>query len=279
MKNKTIFLVVITILIVVTASIMVSVVENVSGEMEKEKSSPASNGSFFVYSFQVCMSGNSFYNKSNIYYNETLKHADINIIGRMYINITDSIAYFHSLLYNCTGGSIVSLIVSKTFSEPLNGTIFTSLFPDEHLRAGYIMPFGNNLIAIKGMYTNLSASNYVLYYGHTGIEYVPYVGMVESISYPFPEDDYSFFKHACFIQSNNYSILDYISIPGNSSIAAMILGNIGIKTSWFTMSLNKTNVAITAINYTAYIEKYTIAYVLIWIAGIGYLLSLRIKKR
>jgi len=135
------------------------------------------------------------------------------------------------------------------------------------------------VIAIKGMYTTCPASHYVINYGKDKIKYIPYVGKIESVTDAIQEYNCSFFKYANFIQSNDYSILSSISIPGNSSIAAMIQDNIGIKTSWFTMWLDRTNVGITAINYLSYIEEYTIVYVLIWIIGIGYLISIKVKRK
>ncbi|MCL4310862.1 MAG: hypothetical protein M1462_00310 [Candidatus Thermoplasmatota archaeon] len=276
MKKKVIFMVVIAILIILTASIMVSVVESVSQGMEHEKTSPAASGSSFVYSFASSINYKSFQNNNSTYYNETLKLGDNYINGHMYVNITTSLAHFQSYLCNSTG----SVIANKTFSEPLNGTMFKSLFPaGNHINTGSILVFGNNLIAIKGMYTECSASQYTINYGHRKIEYVPYVGKVESVHNPFTEYNSSIFFSASFIQSKNYAMLGSVSIPGNSTIAARVLDNIGIQTSYFTMKLVKTNVGITAINYSAYLEKYTILYALIWIIGIGYLLSPKNKKR
>ena len=60
MKKKVIFMVVIAILIILTASIMVSVVESVSQGMEHEKTSPAASGSSFVYSFASSINYKSF---------------------------------------------------------------------------------------------------------------------------------------------------------------------------------------------------------------------------
>ncbi len=270
-------MVVIALLIILTASIMIGVVYNVDSEVSLEKSSPASNGASFVYSYSSSLRCKSFPNNS-IYKNETLKLGDIYIRGHMYINITGSSAVFHSYLCNFTSNDIRTIIANRTFSEPLNGSIFTALFPEEnHLNTGNILMFGNNLIAIKGMYTTCPASHYVINYGKEKIQYIPYVGKIESVTDVIQED--SVFNCASFIQSNDYSILSSISIPGNSSIAAMIQGNIGIKTSWFTMSLDKTNVGITVINYLSYIEEYTIVYVLIWIIGIGYMVSIKVKRK
>ncbi|ARD85510.1 hypothetical protein ACLIKE_09860 [Ferroplasma acidiphilum] len=275
MKRRTIFMTVIAILIILTASIMIAVIDNVSSEVDVEKPSPATNGAYFVYSYTSELRCKSFPSNS-IYKNETLKHGDLYINGRVYINITGSSAVFHSYLCNSTG----TIIANRTFSEPLNGTIFTAMFPEEnHINTGNIVIFGNNVIAIKGMYTTCPSSHYVVNYGKKQVQYIPYIGKIESLTDVIQDYNYSLFNYANFIQSRGYSILSSISIPGNSSIAAMIQDNIGIKTSWFTMKLDRTNVGITAINYISYIEKYTIVYAVIWIIGIGYLISIKVKKK
>jgi len=145
MKRRTIFITVIALLIILTASIMIGVVYNVDSEISLEKSSPASNGSSFVYSYSSTLRCKSLPNNS-IYKNETLKLGDINICGRMYINVTGSSAVFHSYLCNIANNATRTIIANKTFSEPLNGAIFTALFPEEnHLNTGNILMFGNNL--------------------------------------------------------------------------------------------------------------------------------------
>ncbi|MCL4453210.1 hypothetical protein [Ferroplasma sp.] len=74
-------------------------------------------------------------------------------------------------------------------------------------------------------------------------------------------------------------MLNSISIPGNSTISAVVLGNIGIKTSFFELNMVKTNVRITSINYSHYIEKYIPIIALIWLIGIGYLVLKVIRRR
>ena len=102
--------------------------------------------------------------------------------------------------------------------------------------------------------------------------------MVSSVPNVFTEYDNSYFFSAMYIQSNGYSILNSISIPGNSTITALILGNIGINTSYFTMGMVKTNDRITSINYTYYIEQYIPFIALMWLVGAGYLVSLKVKR-
>jgi hypothetical protein len=277
MKMKVLFSVVISILIIITIVVSASVVLGVSGELSHKKSSPATTGASFEYSFGSTMSSKSFTNSDSVYKNETLNSGDFYVNGHIYINVTGTGAYFNSYVCNSSG----KIIAHRNFFEPLNATIFKGFFPQgNNINAGNIIIFGNNIIAIHNKATQCAASRYTLHYGRKSVEYIPYNGKVKDVKNKcFNNSNNSFLSTAQYIQSKNYSILDSVSIPGNSSIAAAVLDNIGIQTSWFTMKLDNTNVRITAINYAAYIEKYTLLYAMIWIIGIGYLLSLNIKKR
>ena len=77
----------------------------------------------------------------------------------------------------------------------------------------------------------------------------------------------------------HYPVYNILNDFRNATISAVVLGNIGIKTSFFELNMVKTNVRITSINYSHYIEKYIPIIALIWLIGIGYLVLKVIRRR
>lgn len=275
MKKIVIVAIVISILIIITSISSFIIVSNVNNELNREKNSPVSNGASFEYSFGAQYTYKSFLSDKTKYANEIVNSSGV-VNGFLYINVTKNTAYFHAFTYNCTH----SILTNEYFSRSIESNIFKSFFPyGNHLNTGDTIMFGNNLIIIKNQATQCVASHYKLYYGNKNIEYVPYNAKVTHVSDICSIWNYSIFFSAMYIQSNHYSMLDGFSVSGNSTIAALLLGNVGVIKSWFTISLDKTNVKITAINYDIYIRNYVPFFILIWIVGIAYLISLRARGK
>ncbi|WMT50510.1 MAG: hypothetical protein RE471_05885 [Ferroplasma sp.] len=275
MNYKKLITIVISILVIITVVIPGVIILDVHSDTQNDIYSPAKTGASSEYRFTSSLYYKSFQNNNSRYYNETLKNGDTYIRGDLFVNVSAQGANITSIVFNESGKVIKSL--SRLY--PINSTIFTSLFPEGNsLHRGEQLPFGNNIVNIENMTTICPPSSYKLNDGQHSIYYIPYNGVVSNVRDVYQHYNYSLFYFSTYLQSDRYAMIKSISIPGNSSVAAMIMGNIGIKTSYFVMSLIATNVKITDINYSRYVENYIPVLAVIWVIGIGYLVSKR-KRR
>ena len=253
MKHKKLVTIVISILVSVTVVIPGVIILNVHEDIQQNIYSPTKSGASTEYKFSSSINYKSFQNNNSRYYNETLKQGDTSISGGVFVNVSASGANITSLVFNGSGKVMKS--VSKLYS--INSTIFTSLFPERNLlRRGEQLSFSNNMIRIENMTTICSPPHYKLNDGPHSVYYIPYNAIVLNVPDVYQQYNYSLFYFSTYVQSPKYAIIESISIPGNSSVAAMIMGNVGIKTSYFVMSLIATNVKITDNNYSKYVENY-----------------------
>ena len=226
MKYKKLIAIVISILVIVTVVIPGIIILDVQNGMQQNIYSPANAGATTEYRFSSSLYYKSFQNNNSRYYNETLKQGDMFINGDLFVNVSALGANINIVVFNGSGKVIKS--ASKLYS--LNSTIFTSLFPEGNsLRRGEQLPFGNNMVNIENMTTICSPSHYKLNDGNHSIYYIPYNGIVSSVPDVYLGYNYSLFYFSTYLQSDKYAMVKSISIPGNSSVAAMVMGNIGLK--------------------------------------------------
>ena len=275
MKTKKLIALIISLMVVATATISIFSVMDAGNQLNGYIDNPAIKGSSTEYNFSALLYYKSYYSNCSRYYNETLNEGNF-VYGNLYINTSGNQVNIVTSVYNSSGDRIVN----RQYNESQNGTIFTAFFPKgKSFPSGSQILFGNNIITVSNNSLICPASNYELHYGNRSVYYIPDNALVSSVPDIFPLYNYSFFFSARYIQSDNYALLNSISIPGNSTISAVVLGNIGIKTSFFELNMVKTNVRITSINYSHYIEKYIPIIALIWLIGIGYLVLKVIRRR
>ncbi len=269
MKIKIFIVIIIIFLIIITSGIILYVYHNINNEMEGHLYSPVKNGSKFRYGISI--TGGTYLNNSSKYHNELSLCNFPN--GTLNINVHGNAIYGNLKIYGASLNhtSKVRLVVNKTINFSLNSNLFKAFFPKKQLHSGSSIPFGNKTvhIASEGFDGCSISRNFMMPYSH-GIYFVPFYGKLSNVHNATPEIAPNSCNVPFYAQSHGYAILEDLSFNANSSLIAALLGNIGIKNIIMRIGVDKTNVQITDINYSIYIDNYIPILLVIWIVGAAY---------